>query len=368
MKTSIETIFKAHLEPKETYKGGRDLPVSDKKIYKLSSNENPLGPSPMAVAAIRACAQGIHRYPDQTDRRLREALARDLGGSLEEGQFITGNGGTEVLDLLIRAFLGEGDQIIISNPSFLPYTVFSQWYGAQAVDVPLRGPSFELDVEGILEAITPRTKIIFLCSPNNPTGTHIPKAHLDALIPRVPGNVLIVLDEVYRHFATAEDYAPALPYVQQGYNVLGLNSFSKTYGLAGQRIGYAYSSPAIVEYLRRMQKPFLMPLTSMEAAIAALGDTEFMERTRATVLQGRELLAREFRRLGLPHGPSQANFFMVRPPIPELEFVQEMMQRGIMVRPVSQFGAPGRVRITIGDAEANAVLVKALEEIMAGAL
>src|SRR5690606_18456518 len=173
MKTSIESIFKAHLEPKEIYRGGKDLPASDKKIYKLSSNENPLGASPRAVDAIRACAHRVGRYPDQTDQRLREALARDLQGVLGQEQFITGNGGTEILDLLIRAFIGEGDQIIISSPCFLPYAVFSRWFGGQAVDVPLRGPGFELDVEGILGAVTERTKIIFLCSPNNPTGNHI---------------------------------------------------------------------------------------------------------------------------------------------------------------------------------------------------
>src|SRR5690606_31911591 len=171
MKENIESIFKAHLQPKEIYRGGSNLPPSDKKIHKLSSNENPLGPSPKAVAAIKACLDRIDSYPDQTDIRLREALARDFGGTLDPDRFITGNSGSEILDLLIRAFLHEGDQIIMSNPCFLPYAVFSIWYGGQPVDVPLKGPNFELDVEGILGAITDRTKIIFLCSPNNPSGT-----------------------------------------------------------------------------------------------------------------------------------------------------------------------------------------------------
>src|SRR5690606_15701351 len=145
MKTTIESSFKAHLQPEEIYRGGTNLPASGKKIHKLSSNESPLGASPRAVAAIAACLPHIDRYPDQTDIRLREALVRDFGGQLGEQQFISGNGGSEIIDLLIRAFVGEGDQIIVSNPCFLPYTVFSRWYGGISVDVPLRGADFELD-------------------------------------------------------------------------------------------------------------------------------------------------------------------------------------------------------------------------------
>lgn len=367
MKEPIESIFKAHLQPKEIYRGGSNPPPSDKKIHKLSSNENPLGASPKAVEAIKSCLDRIDSYPDQTDIRLREALVRDFGGALNREQFITGNSGSEILDLLIRAFLNEGDQIIMSNPCFLPYAVFSRWYGGQPVDVPLKGPNYELDVEGILGAITHRTKIIFLCSPNNPSGTHIPKRILDRLMEAVPKNILIVFDEVYRHFATASDYVNALPYVEQGYNVLGLNSFSKTYGLAGQRIGYAYTTPVIAGYLRLIQKPFLLPLTSLEAGIAALEDTEFVQRTVATVLQGRAYLAKEFTALGIPHWPSEANFLMIDPPLPELEFAQRLMEMGIMVRPVSQFGAPGKVRISIGDREANTDLVQALKKILSEA-
>src|SRR5690606_24228285 len=161
-----------------------------------------------------------------------------------------------------------------SNPCFLPYAVFSRWYGGQPVDVPLKGPNFELDVEGILGAITDRTKIIFLCSPNNPSGTHIPKPVLDRLMEAVPGNILIVFAEVYRRVATAADHARALPYVEQGYKVLGLHSFSKSYGLAGQRIGYAYTCPVIARYLRVIQQPFRLPLTPLDAAIAALEHTQ----------------------------------------------------------------------------------------------
>ena len=366
MKKGIESIFKAHLEPKEVYKGGKNIPPSHKKIYKLSSNENPLGASPKAIAAMKAAMDHIDIYPDQTDIRLREALVKDFDNQLAADQFLCGNSGSEILDILLRAFVSEGDEVIYSNPCFLPYSVFSRWYGAKTIDIPLLAPNYDLDVEGILNAITDRTKIIFLTSPNNPTGTYIPKAVMDDFMDRVPQNILIVFDEVYRHFADAEDYVTALPYVLAGHNVLGLNSFSKTYGLAGQRIGYGYTTATIANYVRLICKPFLLPLTSLEAAIGALNDTEFIEKTVQTVLEGRKFIAKAFDDLGITYWPSQANFFIIDPPFPEMEFTDKMMEEGIMVRPVSQFGAPGKVRITIGDQEANEAMVAALRNIMKG--
>ncbi|WP_306013727.1 MULTISPECIES: pyridoxal phosphate-dependent aminotransferase [unclassified Allomuricauda] len=363
MQKDITSIFKAHLVPKEVYKGGKNIPPSHKKIYKLSSNENPLGASPKALAAMKAVLDKVDIYPDQTDIRLREALVKDFDGQLSADQFLCGNSGSEVIDIVLRAFINEGDEVIFSNPCFLPYSVFSRWYGAKQVDIPLLSPNYDLDVEGILNAITHKTKIIFLTSPNNPTGTYIPKSVMDNFMARVPKNIVVVFDEVYRHFADADDYVTALPYVLEGHNVIGLNSFSKTYGLAGQRIGYGYTTATIANYVRLIHKPFLLPLTSIEAAIGALNDKEFIDKTVKTVLEGRTYIAKAFDQLGIKYWPSQANFFIIDPPLPEMEFTDKMMEEGIMVRPVSQFGAPGKVRITVGDAEANAALVKALQKI-----
>ena len=364
MKKTIESIFKSHLVPKEVYKGGKNIPASLKKIYKLSSNENPLGASPKAVAGMKAALDKIDVYPDQTDIRLREALVKDFDGQLSADQFIAGNSGSEVIDMILRAFINEGDEVIYSNPCFLPYSVFSRWYGAEQIDIKLKEPDYWLDVEGILNAITERTKIIFLTSPNNPTSTYIPKPVLDDFFNRVPKNIVIVFDEVYRHFADAKDYVTALPYVLEGHNVIGLNSFSKTYGLAGQRIGYCYTTATIANYIRLIHKPFLLPLTSIEAAIGALNDTDFIAQTVKTVLEGRTFIAKAFDKLGIKYWPSQANFFIIDPPLPEMEFTDKMMDEGVMVRPVSQFGAPGKVRITIGNQEANKALVNVLRKIM----
>ena len=364
MEKGIESIFKPHLEPKEVYKGGKNLPKqTDKKIYKLSSNENPLGQSPKATDALIKAATNVAIYPDQTDIRLREALVEDFEHQLQADQFICGNSGSEIIDMLLRAFINEGDEVIYSNPCFLPYSVFSRWYGANLIDVRLKEPDYVLDVEGILNAITPKTKVIFLTSPNNPTGTYIPKPVIDDFLNKVPKNIVIVFDEVYRHFADAKDYVSALPYVKEEYNVVAINSFSKTYGLAGQRVGYCYTTSKIANYIRQIHKPFLLPLTSIEAAIGALSDSEFIEETVQTVIQGRKFLENEFQKLGLTYWPTQGNFFIIDPPLPEFEFTDFLMNEGIMVRPVSQFGAPGKVRITIGTQEANEALIKALKKI-----
>ncbi len=360
MEKGIESIFKPHLEPKEVYQGGKNIPLTGKKIYKLSSNENPLGASPKAMEAAKNATSKIAVYPDQTDIRFREALVKDFENNLEVDQFITGNSGSEIIDMILRAFVSEGDGVIFSNPCFLPYAVFSRWYGAKQIDVPLLAPNYDLDTEGILNAITEKTKVIFLTSPNNPTGSYIPKPIVEDFLGRIPKNILVVFDEVYRHFADAPDYVTALPYVLKGHNILGLNSFSKTYGLAGLRIGYGYTTKTIANYLRLIHKPFLMPLTSIEAGIAALEDTEFIKKTVTTVKEGRKYLADSFTALGIKYWPSQANFLIIDPPLPEMEFTDKLMDQGVMVRPVSQFGAPGKVRITIGDQEANEALIKAI--------
>ncbi len=361
----IESVFKPFLEPKSVYKGGKNIPASDQNIYKLSSNENPLGASPKAIAAMKKVIDDqLSVYPDQTDIRLRERLAEDFDHNLNADQFICGNSGSEIIDMVLRAFIYEGDNVIYSNPCFLPYSVFSRWYGANQIDIPLTQPDYGLDIDGILRAITAKTKIIFLTSPNNPTGTYIPKPLLDEFFQRVPKNIIIVFDEVYRHFTDAEDYSTALPYVEKGYPVIAVNSFSKTYGLAGQRIGYCYTTQKIATYIRQIHKPFLLPISSIEAAIGALSDTDFIKKTVLTVHKGRQYLSKSFRELGISYWPSQGNFFIIDPPYPEFEFTDKLMEHGVMVRPVSQFGAPGKVRITIGDQEANQILVNTLKKIM----
>lgn len=360
-------IFKAHLKPSNLYVGGKsrkEIDSGGKKVYKLSSNENLLGSSPKALAAIRANVENLSEYPDRTDKRLQVALSAFYKNQLQVGQFITSNSGSEVLDLIIRAFLGEGLEYITTNPMFKPYKMFSDRMAAKQVDVRLLDPDYTLNVEGVLSAINANTRLIFLTSPNNPTGTYIPKATLDYFISQLPDHVVLILDEVYFHFAEAKDYTTALPYVLAGKNVIGLNSFSKTYGLAGLRLGYGYTTPKLAAYIQRLYKPFQVNTLALEAGIAALSDTDFLHKTVTLVQKERLFLYEHLNRLGMQYWKSQANFILMKPTIDAKELVALLQQEGIMVRPVAGFGAPGCVRVTVGTREANTAFISALEKVL----
>ncbi|MDW3647959.1 MAG: histidinol-phosphate transaminase [Bacteroidia bacterium] len=355
--------FKPWLYGKKTYKGGKSKAdaAAGKKVYKLSSNENLLGSSPKALAAVQRFLLSVNEYPDQTDGRYQEALENFYGSRLKAGQFITANSGVETLELITRAFLQEGQEAIISNPCFLPYKMFAEKEGAKVIDVPLVGDDFLLDVAGILAEINEKTRLVFITNPNNPTGTYVPKYQLDELIDAVPDHVIVVFDEVYYQFADKEDYTIALPYVEAGKQVIGVNSFSKAYGLAGLRMGYAYTTPELAQYVQTVRRPFMVNTLCLEAAIAALEDQAFIEETVKLIQAEKAFLYPHLDRIGIKYWKSQANFFLSKPEMDAFEFEEKMLEEGIMVRPVASFGAPGCVRITIGTREANEALVKALE-------
>ena len=360
-------IYKSYLLGNPGYKGGKtlgEIKTEAKKIYKLSSNENPLGASPLAVEALRSSLQDLHLYPDRTTGGLQEALSIFYKDQLSPGHFICGNAGSEVIEHIIRAFLGEGLECIVSNPCFMPYVMFSEWQGARVVDVPLLLPDYRLDTEGILRAVTERTRLLFLTSPNNPTGTYIPGEELEGLLSRLPDHVVTVLDEVYYRFASAPGYTTALPYVLAGKKVIGLNSFSKTYGLASLRVGWAYSTLEIAGYVRKWSKPFLINKLTMNAAIAALDDEPFVGKTVQLVQQERERLYPLLDEIGVRYWPSQANFIMIKPEMDEFELEEKMLKEGVMVRPVGSFGAPGCVRVTIGTRAANNAYIRALKKML----
>ena len=367
MKPSISDHFKPYLTVEGGYKGGKAVPpgATGRKTYKLSSNENPIGPSPKAIAAMRAVLEGLHIYPDATDERLRDALAVYHRFNLTSDQFLTAPGGSELIDLVARAFLREGDEVLISTPCFVPYRTFSTWMGARVVDVPLlHPPAYQLDVAGILKAVTPRTRIVFLTSPNNPTGTYIVKADFEQLLEKLPSDVLVVYDEVYWHFVTAADFTTAEAYVATYPNLLAVNSFSKAFGLPALRVGYAYGHVELTTYLRQIIKPFFIPATGLAGSIAALGDQEFIRQTVDLVLGERAWLAEQYDQLGLTYSPSQANFYLLDPPVPARRVVEFLKQEGIAVRPMENFGAPGKVRISIGNREANEAMLRALKKVI----
>lgn len=358
--------FKSYLQAKATYKGGKPKPkVQDgKKIYKLSSNENMLGSSPMAIAAIQEQLNNLSEYPDRDDTRLRLALQKFYGGLLRANQFIATNSGVANIELILRGFLEEGTECIFSNPAFGPYRGFPKKMGATSIDVPLVGDNFQLDVNGILNAINEKTRLVFVTNPNNPTGTHLPKAQIDALVNGLPDHVVLLYDEVYYQYVQARDYVRALPYVLAGKNVIGINSFSKAYGLAGLRVGYSYSTPRITEYLQQLRIPFMIDSLSIAGAIAALKDTEFIQQTVQLTHQEKAYLYAAFDQMGVKYWKTQANFILVQPEIDTTEFEALMLKEGIMVRPATKFGGPGCVRVTIGTREANTAFLNAWKKIL----
>lgn len=354
-------LVKPYLLGVQGYKGGKAASTigSDRKVFKLSSNENPVGPSPKALAAIRGMSDQLHIYPDNTPERLYAALGQHYGVSADH--FVAGNSGSEMIELLMTAFIREGDQVIISNPAFLVYNMFSKWRGCSAIDIPLRAPDYSLDVEGIIAAITDRTRMIFLTSPNNPTGSHIPAAQIEQILDAVPDHVLVVLDEVYYRFATAADYTHAMPYVQQGKAIIGINSYSKTHGLAGLRLGYMYTTTELAAYIRGAVRPFLINSVGMEAAIAALDDEAWVETVVKLVHDQKARMYAALDKAEIQYWPTQANFILTKPK-DEQRLIQHLESHYIMVRPVTSFGAPGCVRISVGDEEATDALTHALSQ------
>ena len=242
--------------------------------------------------------------------------------------------------------------------------MFSSWTGATIKNVPLDPEDFRLDVKGILEAVDADTRLLFLTSPNNPTGSYIPKSTISTLLDQLPDHVLVIFDEVYHHFAQTHDYTTALSYVQSGYPVVAINSFSKAYGLAALRIGYGYTTTEISAYLRKLIRPFLINKLSLTAARAALEDQQFIQDTVRQISEQREQLRNELNKLNITSWPSHANFILVKVPDRVEQVVQNMEKEGVMVRDGSSFGAPGCIRITIGDEAATSATVAAFATIL----
>lgn len=363
-----QLIFKPHIQQTKQYKGGstRDEVAAEvQTFHKLSSNENLLGPSPKAIEAIKQHLSVLHEYSYQSDEKFREALAQFYQHQYTSEQFITANSGIEMIELLGRAFLEPGLEFIISTPTFLAYKNISELQGGTCVNVPLHPADFSLDVDGILQAVNKNTRLLFLGTPNNPTGSYLSKEVADKLINQLPEHVVVVYDEVYFHFADKPDFQLADAYIKAGKNVLAMHSFSKAYGLAGIRLGYGISTPEIAGYLNRVRRPFMINTLTMEAGIAALSDTEHLQATKALVLSEKAFLYNELNKLGVKYWPTQGNFILIKPEIDSEELTQKMLNLGVMIRTTDVFGLPNHVRVTIGTREANEAFIKVYKQVMA---
>jgi histidinol-phosphate aminotransferase len=337
----------------------RELGLDPAGILKLASNENPLGPSPLAVAAAtRALAHG-ELYPDGGCFVLRQKLAARHGLAAE--QFVVGNGSNEILELLGHVFLRPGDEVVMGAPAFIVYKLVALLFGARPVEVPLVDHRHDLDA--LARAVTPRTKLVFLPSPNNPTGTANTEAEIHAFVRALPEQVVFVFDEAYAEYL---DNPPDLrPLLAEGRKVVGLRTFSKIFGLASLRVGYGYASPELAGLLNRVRQPFNVNAIGQAAAVAALDDAEFTARARATNASGLSQLASALAGRGLEIVPSVANFLLVKVGDGARVFT-ELQRRGVIVRPMKPYGMPEWVRVTVGTAAQNERFLAALDEVRAG--
>lgn len=328
---------------------------------KLASNENPWGPSPKAVAAIGAMLHNLHRYPDGSSYYLTEAVARWIGSAPAE--IVLGNGSNEVIEFLVKAFVGTGDTVITSHPSFLMYQKFVQVRGGDNVVIPLK--EMHHDLEAITAAVTDRTRLIFLDNPNNPTGTLISRERFDRFLAGLPETVIVVVDEAYIDFVDPDKRIDILGYIRQPDRipaVVSLRTFSKAFGLAGLRVGFGVMHREIAGLLHRVRQPFNINLPAQAGALAALDDEEHYRATLRGTAEGLAWLSGEVAGLGCRPYPSYTNFFLIDVGGDATRLYEAMLYKGVIVRSMKAYGYPDFIRITVGTAAENQRFVAALGE------
>jgi len=334
----------------------REMGLAPSDIIKLASNENPLGPSPKALAAMRDMLERAHFYPDGGGWRLRGAIAEHLG--LERSQVVLGNGSNEIIEFLGHAFLSPGDEIVTARHAFAVYALMAQLFGASAVEV--EDPGFVHDLPAMLKAIGPKTKAVFIANPNNPTGTMIGQREIDAFMEAVPDHVIVVFDEAYHEFL--DEPPDTLKFVRQGRNVVIMRTFSKIQGLANLRIGYGLAPRELAEVLQKTRQPFNANGIAQAGAEAGLADEEHIETTRRITQEGRNYLQSQFLDMGLEFVPSHANFVLVHVGDGDRVF-QALLRRGIIVRAMRSYKLPGWIRVSIGTPVQNEAFIHALREL-----
>ena len=332
----------------------RELRLS--RVIKLASNENPLGPSPKAVAALEGAADQLHRYPDGGAYRLRQAIADRWKVTRE--QVILGNGSDEILGLLARTFLAPGDEAVMADHTFVIYKMEVTAAHGKPVIVPLANWTHDLD--SMARAVTPRTRLLFLCNPNNPTGTIVPDEAVRRLMATVPEDAIVVFDEAYYEYVRDPRFPDTLAYVKEGRNAIVLRTFSKIYGLAGLRIGYGLSTPEINGLLNRVRPPFNANSLAQRAALAALDDDAHVTKSRAVNAAGMEQVGQGLRSLGFAPIPSEANFLYFDVKRDGRQVFESLLREGIIVRHIEGT----MLRVTIGREEENAAFLQALKTVL----
>ncbi len=342
----------------------REFGLDEAGIVKLASNENPLGMPESARKAVAAAVAELGRYPDANGFALKGALSARFG--VPADWLTLGNGSNDILELAAHALVEPGQSIVYAEYSFAVYALATQEIGARAIEVPARDYGHDLDA--MAAAIAPDTRLVFIANPNNPTGTFLPAAQIEAFLQQVPRHVVVVLDEAYNEYLDADQQYDAIAWVRRYPNLMVSRTFSKAYGLAGLRIGYAVAQPELTDLLNRIRQPFNVNSVAQAAAIAALADTDFLRRSAELNRDGKRQLTQAFDRLGLEYVPSSGNFVLVRVGDDDGAGARvnlALLRQGVIVRPVGNYNLPRWLRVTIGLPEENAAFIAALERALA---
>lgn len=330
-----------------------------KKVIKLASNENPLGASGKAKDAIRKALNGINRYPDSQGFYLKRKLAKTLG--LEPSNIVLGNGSDELIDVIIKTFVEDDENIITADVTFLEYGIISAVNNRRVINIPLR--YFKYDLGAMRKKVNDKTKLVFIANPNNPTGTYVTKIEIEDFVNDLPKNLLVVLDEAYDTFIDVNDFPNSLKYVKNK-NVIVLKTFSKAYGLAGLRLGFAVADAELVSFMERVRQPFNVNILAQAAGIACLDDKKFLQKTRKTVLEGKGYLYDNLTQLGVAYVPTVANFILVDVGRNGEDVFREMLKLGVIVRDMKQYGLKNFIRVTIGTKKENERFIKVLKKVL----
>jgi histidinol-phosphate aminotransferase len=360
----MTSLVRKHILKIDPYEAGKPIEevkrqLGLKEVIKLASNENPLGPSPKAVAAMKRSLAELNRYPDSNGFYLKRKLAKFL--SLTPANIVLGNGSDELIDIIIKTFVEEDEHILTADHTFLEYKIIGSVKGRTVNCVPLK--YFKYDLVALKKKIDRKTKLIFIANPNNPTGTYVTKYELEDFLKGLPHGVIVVLDEAYDAFIDVDDFPNSLSLIRN-QNVIVLKTFSKAYGLAGVRLGYAVTRPEFAAYMEISRQPFNVNLLAQAAGMAALEDRAFLQKTRRTILEGKNYLYDNLKKLGLAYVPSVANFILIDVGKDGFEVFREMLKFGVIVRHMRQYGLKNYIRVTVGTKRENERFVKVLKKVL----
>ena len=331
-----------------------------KEVVKLASNENSLGPSPRAVSYIKKNLKNLNRYPDSTAFYLKQKLAKEL--KVKPANLITGNGSDEIITLALKAFVNEGEEVIIGDTTFLIYKIASQIANAKVTIVPMS--NFRYDLEAMRKRITNKTKMIFIANPDNPTGTYVSRNEVSRFMKGIPKSLIVFFDEAYYEFGRQKkDFPDTMKYISRG-SVIISRTFSKAYGLSGLRVGYGVSTPELIGYMDRVREPFNVNILAQGAALAALDDKQFLKRTLSNTKKGKEFLYKEFDKLGFEYVPSATNFILVDLRRDCKKVFKKMLSSGVIVRDMKVWGLDTYIRVTVGTERENKKFITALRRIL----